>query len=155
MKQPTKQQTEVEKLKEEIQRLQNEKEEYKTKYLRALADYQNYEKRSTEARTVSEKNACKHLLLKLLPFLDHLEKAELFVKDEGLKLIKNQFDQTLRDTGLKEIEVIGKPYDPYTAEVVEVVQGNTDNVVTEVVRKGYMYGDEIIRVAQVKVSKKL
>jgi molecular chaperone GrpE (heat shock protein) len=49
---------------------------------------------------------------------------------------------------------MGREYDPYSAEVIEIVPGVKDNVVTEVIRKGYKMGDKILRVAQVKVTKK-
>lgn len=143
----------------ELIKTQNEKlkqigDEYKTKYLRALADYQNLENRIAGHNQQFLKTANSQLLLKLLPFLDSLDKAEVFVKDAGLKIVKDQFQKTLFDSGLQEIEVLNKQYDPYTAEVVDMVSGEVDNQVVEVVRKGYKFHDSVLRVAQVKVSKK-
>ena len=130
-------------------------EEYKNKYLRALADYHNLEKRVQEQNEELTRNVTRRLLLNMLPFLDNLEKAEVFLKDEGLKIIKDQFQKTLEKEGLKEMDLRDKEFDPHLAEAVEVVEGDEDNIVTEVVRKGYMLGDKVIRIAQVKVSKKL
>jgi molecular chaperone GrpE len=90
-----------------------------------------------------------------LPFLDNLEKAEVFIKDQGLKISKDQFTQILKETGLEEIDLLGKDYDPNFAEAVDIVSGKEENKVVEVLRKGYKFGDKIIRVEQVKVSKKL
>ena len=142
------------KSKEEIESLKKQTEEYKNKYLRALADYQNFEKRVREEREEVVKSANKSLILKLLPFLDNLEKAEVFIKDQGLKLSKDQMEKALQELGLEELEVINKEYDPYTAEVIEIVKGDKDNIVVEVIRRGYKLGDKILRVAQVKVTKK-
>jgi len=142
------------KSKEEIESLKKQAEEYKNKYLRALADYQNFEKRVREEREEVVKSTNRNLILKLLPFLDNLEKAEVFIKDQGLKLSKDQMEKALEELGLEELEVINKEYDPYTAEVIEIVKGDKDNIVVEVIRRGYKLGDKILRVAQVKVSKK-
>jgi molecular chaperone GrpE len=144
----------AEKANPEIEALKKQVDELKNKYLRALADYQNLENRIKQEREWVVDNANRNLVLRLLPFLDNLEKAEVFVKDEGLKIAKDQLEKVLTEIGLKEIEVLNKEYDPYTAEVIELVGGDKDNVVTEVLRKGYRMGEKILRVAQVKVSKK-
>lgn len=149
-----KQDGELEQLKKELEEAQNKAEEYKSKYLRALADYQNFEKRVADQRIELVKGANQELILKLLGFLDNLEKAEAFVKDPNLKLVKESFYKTLESTGLKEIDMIGREFDPYTAEVIDLVEGDKDNIVTEVLRKGYELNGKVIRIAQVKVSKK-
>ena len=138
----------------EVKRLKEELETSKKQYLRALADYHNLEKRINDTREETVIQATKRIVLRLLPFVDNLEKAEVFIKDPGLGMIKNQFYKTLQDEGLTEIQILGKLFDPHQAEAVEVVQGDKDNVVAEVVQKGYMLGDTVIRPAQVKVSKK-
>ena len=142
------------KLKEELEKVKKESEDNKNKYLRALADYQNYEKRVSEERVVLRQNANKELLLKLVMILDDLEKAQPFVKDEGLQLIKEKFVKLLKDEGVEEMQVVGKQYDPHLAEAIEVVEGDKDNLIKEVLRKGYSYNGKILRVAQVRVSKK-
>ncbi len=140
-------QTEPKKLKEEL-------ETYKKQYLRALADYHNLENRINEERERIGKRATKAFVLKLLPFLDNLEKAEVFVKDEGLGLIKNQFSKILKDEGLEEIQILGGQFNPELAEAVDVVKGEDDNIVQDVLQKGYMLDGEVVRHAQVKVTKK-
>ncbi|MCR4276531.1 MAG: nucleotide exchange factor GrpE [Candidatus Roizmanbacteria bacterium] len=146
---------EVEKLQLEIVTLKDQVDEFKNKYLRAIADYQNLEKRVGEERFELMKIANKNLLIKILPFLDNLEKAELFVKDEGLKISKDHFVQILKDAGLEEIEMMGKDFDPISAEAVQLVPGKEEGKIVEVLQKGYKFEDKIIRVAQVKVSKKV
>ncbi|MGB9883399.1 MAG: nucleotide exchange factor GrpE [Microgenomates group bacterium] len=147
--------TEVEELKKQLEELKKNAEEFKNKYLRALADYQNLEKRVNEEKKEIISLANKNLILKLLPFLDTLDKAEIFVKDQGLKMAKEQIWQVLKEYGLKELNVLDKPFDPNIAEAVDIVTGEKDNWVVEVLRKGYKLADKILRVAQVKVSKKL
>lgn len=153
---------EARKLREELKTAQAKldeanaaKEEFKTKYLRALADYQNFENRMTSQRAELIGSANKDLLIRLLPFLDNLEKAGMFYKDPNLKLVTDSFYQTLKGAGLREIEVEGKEYDPNNAEVIDMVEGEKDNVVVEVLRKGYELNGKIIRIAQVKVSRKV
>jgi molecular chaperone GrpE len=141
--------------KEDIEKIKKERDEYKNSYLRALADYRNLEKRMIDERTELIKRADASLILKLLPFLDHLQKAEAFVKDDGLKIVKDDFVKILKELGLEEINVVGKEFDPHQAEAVDLVEGDKDNIVVEVLRKGYMFEGKILRIAQVKVSRKI
>lgn len=143
------------KFSDEIEKLKKESDEYKNNYLRALADYRNLEKRMFDERQDLYKSANTQLILKLLPFLDHLEKAEFFNKDQGLKIIKDDYLKILRELGLEELAVLGQQFDPYLSEAVDVVEGERDNIIVEVVRKGYKFAGRILRVAQVKVSKNI
>ena len=146
---------EIEKLSQEIVLLKQQVDEFKNKYLRAIADYQNLEKRVGDERFELMRMANKNMLIRILPFLDNLEKAEVFVKDPGLKISKDHFMQILKEAGLEEIDILNKEFDPISAEAVDIVPGKEDNKVVEVLRKGYRFEDKIIRVAQVKVSKLL
>ena len=130
-------------------------EEYKGKYLRALADYQNLERRVQDQRIEWTKIANKNVILKLLSFLDDLERAQVFVTDATLAHIKDSFNKMLKNEGLEEIDVLNKPYDPYTAEVIDMKAGEKDNMVISVLRKGYTYNGQLLRIAQVVVSKKV
>lgn len=139
---------EKESLKKEIADLRN-------KYLRALADYQNLERRVEEERKKFQYYAVKEILLKFLEVLDLIEKAEVFIKDEGLKLVKERFLKILKEEGVREIEILGKEFDPNVAECIEVVEGEEEGKVVEVVRKGYFYHNQVLRIARVKVGKKV
>lgn len=139
----------------QVTQLEAERDEYKNLYLRALADYQNFQKRARDDREVVAEQTAKHIFINLLPFLDNLEKAETFVKDEGLKMIKNDFFSKLEKEGLREIDVLNKEYDPYTAEAIDIVEGKKDNEVVEVLEKGYEFRGDVLRPAKVKVSKKV
>jgi len=129
-------------------------EEYNTKYLRAMADYQNLERRVQDQRIEWTKIANKNVILKLLTFLDDLERAEAFVKDANLAHVKESFNKMLKNEGLKELDVLNKTYDPYTAEVIDMKEGKEDGMVLAVLRKGYTYNGQLLRIAQVTVSKK-
>lgn len=139
---------------EEIKKLKKEVEEYKSKYLRALADYQNFERRVSQDRETLSKDGQTKIIAKFLPFLDNVEKAEIFIKDPGLQMVKDQFFQLLKSLGVEEIELVGKKYDPEFSEAIEVVNGTEDDIITEVVRKGYKMNGKTLQVAHVKVSKK-
>ncbi len=138
----------------ELEQVKKEAEEYKSQYLRAIADYQNLERRIAQEYDANRDRIKADVINKLLPFLDNLEKAELFIKDAGLKMIKDQFLQTLKQLGVEEVELEGKEYDPHTAEAIEVVEGDTDNIVVKVSRKAYKIKDRIIQHGLVSVSKK-
>ncbi len=133
--------------------LQNKVKELEKKYLRALADYQNYFKRTEEEKVKIKHMVNKELILGFLPFLDDLYNAEIFIKDEGLKMIKNKLVKRLNDMGVKEIKVLEKKYDPNVAEAIEVVDGKKDNIVIAVLQKGYMYNNCLLRSAKVKVER--
>lgn len=135
--------------KDEIQR---QIDECKSKYLRALADYQNLEKRTSEDKQEIRKYAAERLIIKLLPVLDTLLKAQSHLGDKGLDLVIKEFQTILTEQGVVRIEVFGKEFNPYEMECVEAVEGN-DNMVVEEVLPGYTIHGKVLRVAQVKVGR--
>ena len=124
----------------------------KQNYLRALADYQNLERRTAEQIGQIRKIAEQRLLLQFLDVEDDIERAEVFVKDEGLALVKSKIYKILEDSGVKALDLLGKDFDPYTAECIELVEGQENKVVKEL-QKGYALGEEILRPAKVAVGK--
>ena len=128
-------------------------DEWKNKYLRALADYQNLEKRTREEKEEIGKFAAEVVLGRLLPAMDSLSKAREHIKDSGLDLTLKEFEAAFAELGVTKLEVVGKQFDPHIMECIEVTQG-PDNEVTEELLPGYKYHDKILRVAQVKVGKK-
>lgn len=133
----------------------NEADEWKNKYLRALADYHNLENRVANQIEIQNKANKKRLLSQFLEILDNIERAEIFVTDPGLQIVIADFHKMLEREGVVEMDLFDKPYDPTSSECVEVVAGDDDNMVAEVVQKGYMLHDSILREAKVKVTKKL
>ena len=66
-----------------------------------------------------------------------------------------QFEKTIEDMGLSELNLTSKEYDPHTAEVVDMIEDSgKENIVKEIVKRGYKVHDRVVRIAQVKVSKK-
>lgn len=133
--------------------VQEEKDsEYKTKYLRALADYQNLERQTTDWKSQFVQYANLSLINKLLEVLDDLDKASDHLKDPGLALVANKLKNVLTSEGLVELDLEGKDYNPAEAEVVSTEPGDQDNVITKVLQKGYRIKDKIVRPAKVVVS---
>ena len=142
-------------LQDELAKSQQEILSWKDKYLRALADYQNFEKRVSIDKDELRKTANQFFIMRLLPFLDNLERAEAFVKDKNLQMVKDEYVKLLQQEGIEEVAVLGKEFDPYLAEAIDMIPAEKDNIVVEVLRKGYKFQGRLIRPAQVKVSKKL
>jgi molecular chaperone GrpE len=119
---------------------------------RALADYQNLEKRIAEEKSSWIKASNKNLLLKLLPGLDSLLLAEKHTQDEGVKIAIKHFIDGLENEGVKKIETVGKDFDPNLMEAIATKEGENGKVIEEV-RSGYMLFDSVLRPAQVIVGK--
>jgi len=132
--------------------INKEAEEWKAKYLRALADYQNLEKRTQTEKQEIRVYAAELVAQRLLPALDTLTKATVHVKDTGLELALKELYSVLSEMGVQKIVVVGKPFDPHEMECIEVVEGK-DNIVVEELLPGYRIHDKMLRIAQVKVGK--
>lgn len=118
---------------------------------RALADYQNLEKRFEKESQGIVKFANSVLLVRILELKDNLERAVLTIKDEGLDLVLEEFEKILKDEMVAEIDAKGQEFDPNTMEAEEIVPGKK-NTVQEVIIKGYTIHDRILRPATVKVG---
>ncbi|GDX62320.1 hypothetical protein LBMAG33_6300 [Candidatus Levyibacteriota bacterium] len=123
-------------------------------YKRALADYQNLEKRMREERIEWIRSGNKVLMLSLLPILDTLQMANKHVDNQGLKLSIQQFLDVLKDEGAIRMQVEGKDFDPHIMECVDTVEGDDGKVIEEV-RLGFMLHDKVLRPSNVKVGKKI
>ena len=132
-----------------------ENEEFKNlenQLKRALADYQNLEKRVAEEKSAWVKTANKGLLLRLLPALDNLMLAQKHTEDEGVRLSVNQILNAFKEEGVEKIEVLGKDFDPNLMEAVSTTIGEEGKVVEEL-RAGYTLFGQVLRPAQVVVGK--
>lgn len=139
------------KKKKKLKKLEEEAVELTNKWKRALADYQNLEKRIAQEKGEFAKFASATLLDKLLPILDSLEKCQAHLKDKGLSLVLSQFKKVLESEGLEEIQAEGEEFDPQLMDAVEMVKGKKNQVV-EVVLKGYSLNGRVLRPAKVKVG---
>ncbi len=137
---------------EKVEKLQAQVEELTNHWKRALADYQNLERRLNQEKGDFVQYANSNLILKLLLVLDHLERAQAHVEDEGLGIAIKEFQRVLAEEGLSEIEVMGREFNPQEMEAVGVVAGEKENLVAEVIAKGYRLKEKVIRPAKVKIS---
>lgn len=144
----------VDKKKNDNDKIRDDLLKFKDMYLRTLADYKNLENRVNSERQNMRSFYMKEFILELLPFIDNLDQAMLFNKDQGLQMISQSFMKTLSAFGLSEVELKGSQFDPKTAEVIDVVEGKNENEIVEILQKAYALNGVLIRHAKVKVSKK-
>ena len=120
---------------------------------RALADYQNLERRIDEERRLLSHLSSALVIEKLLPVLDNLENAQKHLKDEGLEMVIKQFKDVLESEGVEEIVSEGSLFDPNLHEAVEILGSDKEGIVLKVLRKGYKINDKVLRPAQVAVGR--
>lgn len=137
--------------KKEIESLNTRVNELEGNYRRALADYQNQERRFQESKRMMIEFANAALLDKLLLNFDSIELAQSHLKNAGLEIAIKQLFETLKTEGLQLIESDGKLFDPLIMDCIEVVPGKKDHVV-ETITKGYFLFDKVLRPAKVKVG---
>jgi len=123
------------------------------KYKRALADYQNLEKRVREERVQWIKAANKELLLRILAVLDTMLLAQKHSDDKTLHIATQQFLDTVKGEGVTKIETHKKKFDPMLMECITVVEGKDGEVIEEL-RPGFLLHETVLRPAHVSVGKK-
>jgi len=130
--------------------------ELKNQLARALADYDNLRKRVEAEKEVWERFSTERVLLKLIPILDILERAENHLKDEGLAIAIGEFKKVLKEEGIEEIRPQkGDNFDAEIHEVVDVVSGGEKDSIAELILVGWRFKDgKVIRPAKVKVYDK-
>lgn len=168
---------EVDPLKEEPEIIEKEKEktpqdiieelevqikDLKNTMLKDRADLVNTQKRLEKERIIERKYAALGVSKALLTPIDHFElalKHEINNEEnknimQGFKIIKEQFIKALEDEGVSEIDALNEEYNPnfHQAIMTEKVEGTEANVVLEVLQKGYLFKDRLIRPAIVKIS---
>ena len=119
---------------------------------RALADYQNLEKRTEEAKRDWILSANRSLIEELLGVLDNLLLAQKHIQDAGLDLSVRKFLDVLAQEGVGKIQTENAEFDPNTMECV-LVKAGEENKVLEEVRFGFIINDRVIRPAQVVVGR--
>lgn len=136
----------------QIEDLKKQIDEWKGKYTRVLADYQNLDKRAQEQVGEARKFAAEMILQRILPVLDTFTKVKNHIKDMGFDLAYKELLAVIEEQGVTPIQVLGAVFDPHQMECIEVVEGK-DNEVVEELLSGYMFRGKVLRVAQVKVGK--
>jgi molecular chaperone GrpE len=144
----------VDKLLESIQTFQQEAEEINDKYVRLVAEFDNYRKRVTKEKADLQSFASADIVVGLLPTLDNLERALGANNDEGVMLVYKGLKTYLASKGLSEIDAINKMFD---AELMEAVgnypaRANQAGKALQVLEKGYTLNGKVIRFAKVLVG---
>ena len=135
--------------------------ELKDKYLRAVAEFDNYKKRTLKEKAELLLNGSEKTVCAVLPVLDDFERAladkteDPKAMKDGMKIIFNKFCKTLESLGVKKIETDGKDFDVDYHEAVAMVPGMGDDKkgkVIDCVQTGYKLNDKVIRHAKVAVG---
>lgn len=144
----------------QIEVLKAQADDYKDKWMRNVAEFDNYKKRNAKVWSDAFNEGVSSVILKILPVGDNLDWALTLDLDEktkeGLKGIRKKFDETLIGLGIEEINPVGQPFDPNFAEAVmqvDGVDGEESDTVKQVFQKGYKMKEKIIRYATVSVVK--
>jgi molecular chaperone GrpE len=152
----------------ELQSKAAKADEHWEKYVRAIADLDNYKKRATRERLDAIKYANEALIEKLLPIVDNFEAALAAASSAqanaatvdslkmGVNMIYTQLKNFLTENGAEEIDALNKPFDPNLHEAVsqQATEDAPEGQVVQQMRKGYKYRDRLIRPAMVVVAKK-
>jgi len=150
-----------EKLQKEIEALKLENDKLKNDYARAYADTENIRKRLQNEADQTRKYRIQSFGTEIVPVIDNLERAlKTEVKEEdkgfydGVQMIYNQLMSALTKEGIEVVDCLNKPFDANTMQALmqEKKEGVESGIVIEVLQKGYMLKDRILRPAMVKVS---
>jgi molecular chaperone GrpE len=151
----------IESLQAQLEAQNAELEDYKNRYLRMQADFDNFRRRSTKDREDFVKFAVEGLVNSLLPVVDNFERALSTQEDQsgnfksGVDMIFRQLKDQLTAAGLNAVEAVGCEFDPNCHEAVMQVASDQheDNIVIEEFQRGYSLNGKVIRPAMVKVVK--
>lgn len=151
---------ENENLIKEVETLKAQAEEFKDKWMRNVAEFDNYKKRNSKLWQDAFNEGVASVIIKILPVGDNLDWALTLGLDEktaeGIKNVKRKFNETLESLEIEEIDPLGQPFDPNVAEAVMQVdgdEGEQSDIVKQVFQKGYRKKEKIIRYAKVSVTK--
>jgi len=158
---------EIESLRAEVQKKEQAASESYNRYLRTLADFENYKKRSQKEQIEQAKYANEKLINEFLPVMDNLERALSHSKEtkdfdrmvEGVELIHKQLLSALEKFGVRQIESLHQSFDPFLHQSIGQVEsdensGEKENQVVGETQKGYFLSERVLRPSLVLVSKK-
>jgi len=146
---------------ERIAELEIEIAELKDKYIRSMAEFENFRNRSNREKADWIKLSTQKLALKVCDVLDNLERALEQVDEEakedklikGFVLIEQQLRKVLESENVRKIEALGSEFDPALHEALaHIPSDEEENIITAVIQNGYMSHDVVIRPAKVAVS---
>ncbi len=149
---------------DELEKVQNELADYKDKYVRLVAEFDNFRKRNAKERIELIQTAGKDVLQSLLDVLDDSVRAQKQMEatddvkliKEGVSLVFNKLQNTLQQKGLKAMECVNDPFDADLHEAITEIPAPNEEMVgkiIDVVQPGYYLNDKLIRHAKVVVGK--
>ncbi len=148
-----------EKREKELEAARAEAADYKDKWMRTAAEFDNFRKRNEQTRRNAYLDGKADVLLKILPVGDNLERALASCADEntkkGIEMVLRSFKKLLEDEGIEAIDPKDEEFDPAFCEAIlsePAAEGVEPGYVKEVFVKGYRRGDKVLRYAQVKVT---
>lgn len=156
-----KKEDDVQALRAEKEALQKKLDEINDRYLRMMAEYDNFRRRAQKEREGIYSDACADALAALLPALDNLQRAAAFASSDaddklaaGVTMTLNQFGEAIAKLGVEAFGESGETFNPEIHNAVMHVEDESlgENVITEVFQRGYRRGDKVIRFAMVKVA---
>lgn len=148
----------------EVEKLKNELEAAEDKYVRKVAEFENFKRRTAKERIELIQTAGREVISDLLEILDDCDRAQKQLDDmevipevkEGILLVFNKLRNTLYAKGLKPMEAFGKDFNPDLHEAITEIPATDPKMkgkVIDEVEKGYLLNDKIIRYAKVVVGK--
>ena len=145
----------------ELEKIEKERNEFKDKWLRALAEFDNYRKNTLKEKQDWIKYSNEKIILELCEVLDNFERAlateissdnfSAYVK--GVEMIFQQLNTILKKNDVVKIEALGKEFDPNYHDALSSIPANEpQNTVVAIIQNGYMVGEKVIRASRVAVS---
>lgn len=156
----TDEKTQEETFEEKLVKAEEQVKEAQDKWLRQLAEFENFRKRTNQEKQGMYNNGVRDTIEKFLPVVDNFERAVAATEDKesstykGIEMILKQMLDVMKAIGVEEIPAEGELFDPNVHAAVMHIEDEScdDNVVVEVFQKGYKHGDKVIRPAMVKVA---
>ena len=145
----------------EVDLLRKEVDKLKNDYARAYADTENLKRRLMNEAEQTRKYRIQSFAKEIVPVIDNLERALKVEVNEnnqallkGVQMVYDQLINALKQEGVEEVDCLNKPFDANFAQAImmEKVEGVDSGIVIEVLQKGYVLKDRILRPAMVKVS---
>lgn len=148
---------------EQIEKLENDLADLKDRHVRLQAEFDNFRKRTLKEKTELIKSGGESVLMNIIPVVDDLDRALASFADveeenpfkQGVALIYNKFQEFLKQNGVKEIEAKEKDFDTDLHEAIVKIPAPTEEMkgkVVDVVQKGYLLHEKVIRFAKVVVG---
>lgn len=147
---------------EALAKAEAEAAEWRDKYLRLQAEFDNYRKRTLKEKMSLVESGGENVIKALLPVVDDVDRALAAMEKSddvealrgGVRLISQKFNEVMRQQGVSEIEAVGKEFDVDVHEAVArfPIEGKASGEIIDVVQKGYKLGEKVIRYAKVVVA---